>query len=386
MPSTSRTRPTVAVVLAGGRSSRFGSDKLEAPINGSSLLDAVLSGLPEETVVAVVGPPRPVSREVTFIHETPLGSGPAGAIVAGLKWALQRNPLAVVVAPADAPRAGGAASALLARLLEADAEGAAARTEAVVGVDGTGRLQPLLLALRSGAAEAIVKRAGVGGAAHAPAAFLLEAIEPYVRHPLSAVETFDIDTPAQLLAWEIQHSDPVTSLVAAVREWPARPGLPRVLAVDGLTGATVVTGDDFYSGALAELDRDALEQMPDDLICERVIDWRRLRAEALEPLLAGRPATFQAYDWNAADGRLGPTRQLAPSDLVIIDGVYSARVELLDLVDFCSYVDVDPDSRQDRYAERPDKPEWRDFWERGEQHYFRHLRPPASFDMVVEPA
>jgi hypothetical protein len=51
-----------------------------------------------------------------------------------------------------------------------------------------------------------------------------------------------------------------------------------------------------------------------------VIDWRRLRREALEPLRRGTAATYQPYDWEADDGRLAPLRSVAPGDPVILEG------------------------------------------------------------------
>ncbi len=44
-PSTSSTDVTV-VVLAGGTSRRFGSDKLAAPLHGSTVLETVVGSLP----------------------------------------------------------------------------------------------------------------------------------------------------------------------------------------------------------------------------------------------------------------------------------------------------------------------------------------------------
>jgi hypothetical protein len=45
---------------------------------------------------------------------------------------------------------------------------------------------------------------------------------------------------------------------------------------------------------------------------------------------------------------------------------------------------VDPRTRAERYAEREDDPEWLRFWERGEAHYFRAVRPSASFDLQLD--
>ena len=78
---------------------------------------------------------------------------------------------------------------------------------------------------------------------------------------------------------------------------------------------------------------------------DAVIDWERLRAEALLPLRAGQSATFQPYDWNADDGRLAPPKTIPAADVIIVEGVYAARPELADLVDVAVYLGVDPQVR-----------------------------------------
>ena len=75
-----------AVVLAGGRSRRMGGgDKTRLPVDGLSLLDRVLSALPADTGVVVVGEERQTVRPVTWAREEPPQSGPAAAIGAGLR-------------------------------------------------------------------------------------------------------------------------------------------------------------------------------------------------------------------------------------------------------------------------------------------------------------
>ena len=44
------------VVLAGGTSRRFGSDKLAAPLGGSTVLDTVLGSLPPASTTTVTSP------------------------------------------------------------------------------------------------------------------------------------------------------------------------------------------------------------------------------------------------------------------------------------------------------------------------------------------
>ncbi len=141
-------RRVTAVVLAGGASRRFRPDKLAERVEGQSLLDQVLASLPEQVAaVIVVGPVRDVARPVIFTSEEPAGGGPAAALVAGLRRALDESSDAIVTLPGDAPLAGKAASILLSRL-----EGEPS-IEAVVGVDASGREQPLQLALRPAAAR-----------------------------------------------------------------------------------------------------------------------------------------------------------------------------------------------------------------------------------------
>ena len=77
--------------------------------------------------------------------------------------------------------------------------------EAVVGIDPAGHEQPLQLALRRAAAEALVAAAGPSGAAGVSARRLLDALRPgLVSHELGPAELWDIDTPDQLLAWRLQ--------------------------------------------------------------------------------------------------------------------------------------------------------------------------------------
>ena len=70
--------------------------------------------------------------------------------------------------------------------------------------------------------------------------------------------------------------------------------------------------------------------------------------------------------------------------LIIVEGVYAARPELADLIDFTVYLGIDPEVRARRCAQREDEPGWRGFWERGEIYYFSDVRPPASFDLQLD--
>ena len=382
------------MVLAGGASQRFPPDKLAQLVDGEPLLDRTLASLPEDFVVVVVGPVRQVPRPVIFTSEDPPGGGPAAAMIAGLRRALAESADVIVVLPADAPLGGQAASTLLGRLEDEPS------TAAAVGIDVYGREQPLQLALRPAAARALLAGAGPGGAAGVSARRLLDALRPgLMSQELAPAELWDIDSPDQLIAWRLRSSSAVSSILELAIE--RRPGAERpvVIAIDGPSCAgksilatalalrsegSVLEGDDFYRQRLPTLTVTQRETMSDGAVVNAVIDWERLRAEALLPLRAGQSATFQPYDWDAHDGRLAPPKIIPAAAVIIVDGVYAARPELADLVDVAVYLGVDPQVRAVRYAERTDDPDWRRFWERGEAHYFRVVRPPASFDLRVD--
>lgn len=181
---------TWTVVLAGGASSRFGSDKLEADLDGRTLLDAALGSVPADLPVLVVGPERPVRRSVRFVREDPPGGGPAAALVAGLTAALDAGAEAVSTLPGDAPAAGTALPLLLAALDGPDL---------VVAVGADGQIFPLQVACTAAGALRILDGAGPSLGAGASVRRLLESLDPPpVRVVLPASALLDVDTPADL--------------------------------------------------------------------------------------------------------------------------------------------------------------------------------------------
>src|SRR4029450_8477146 len=106
--------------------------------------------------------------------EEPPGSGPAAAMIAGLRLALASDTEAVVVLPGDAPAAGRAAMALLSVLRSSGAA-------AVLAVDRSGRPQPLQLALRPPAAKALIAAAGDLAGAGESARQLVDRLRPPPR-------------------------------------------------------------------------------------------------------------------------------------------------------------------------------------------------------------
>jgi molybdopterin-guanine dinucleotide biosynthesis protein A len=175
------------IVLAGGSSRRFGSDKLAALLpDGRSVLGRCLLGMPSGWDLVVVGPLRPVPSEVServrWVRELPPGGGPLAGIAAGLQLV---TAAVVCVVPGDAPRAGEVLPLLVATL-EQDASLAAA-----VLSDGEGRANPVLAAYRAGRLREAVPDAP----ANVPARTLLALAHREVR---GAFEVRDVDTPEDL--------------------------------------------------------------------------------------------------------------------------------------------------------------------------------------------
>jgi molybdopterin-guanine dinucleotide biosynthesis protein A len=149
MPSTP---PDVAViVLAGGRSRRFGRDKLAEVVDGHALLDGALTAAQDHaSQVLVVGPRRDdLAPAFVQVQEEPAFSGPFAAVATALPYVVAGT---VVVLAGDLLDPGPLLPLLL-EALEAQPE-----ADAAVTVDPEGRRQPLLAAFRVAAL-----RAGIAG-------------------------------------------------------------------------------------------------------------------------------------------------------------------------------------------------------------------------------
>ncbi len=201
------TRPDLSgIILAGGRSSRFGRDKLAEPVGGEPLLWRplrVLADVCPELIVVVApdGPdpvlPKDVPATVRIARDPEAFGGPLVGLRAGCALATGRRVIAVA---GDQPGIRPDLLRLLADELDA-AGGTPVRAAALVDPDGV--LRPL---------PCVVDRARAIGAADA----LLAGSERRIRALLSALGaraveaarwrpvdpeaawTLDIDEPADL--------------------------------------------------------------------------------------------------------------------------------------------------------------------------------------------
>ncbi|MEX1170618.1 MAG: molybdenum cofactor guanylyltransferase, partial [Chloroflexota bacterium] len=97
-------RRVTAVVLAGGRSSRFGRDKLAEPVAGRPLLDHAINAVrPFATEVLVISSPDgspAVAGDVRVVHDPSPFEGPLMGLAAGLDQAQEAT---VLVTAGDIP-------------------------------------------------------------------------------------------------------------------------------------------------------------------------------------------------------------------------------------------------------------------------------------------
>ena len=107
-----------ALILTGGASSRFGSDKASAILAGKTLIEQIVDSLPKEWPIVIVGPEFANSRHsLHFTREEPIGGGPVSAVGAGLT-SLATEFVAVIAT--DMPFAGQVIQDLAERVILAD--------------------------------------------------------------------------------------------------------------------------------------------------------------------------------------------------------------------------------------------------------------------------
>ncbi len=209
-----RAGETTAIVLAGGRSSRFGSAKLDAQLDGISLLEhAIRAVAAVATEIIVALPADPAGRQpgvgaipgnpvVRFIRDPEAYGGPLVGLSAALEAASGR--LAIVVG-GDMPRLRPAVLEALLDRLGSSPDGPDRRVPEAIVLTSDGLLRPLPVALRVEAARRAVAatlESGERSLRGMLARLAIEELEPETWLALDpGSETLvDIDEPADLEA------------------------------------------------------------------------------------------------------------------------------------------------------------------------------------------
>ena len=142
------------------------------------------------------------------------------------------------------------------------------------------------------------------------------------------------------------------------RDLLATPGAVRLVGVDGCGAAGKTT----FAARLARAAGDAPVVHTDDFASfDRPMQWwPRLLAEVIDPLTRGRPAAFHPYDWVRSE-LSADTIEIAPTPLVVIEGVGATRKAWRDDLAHRIWVDAPRDLRLRRGLER-DGRHMLDFW------------------------
>ena len=179
----------VGLVIAAGRSRRFGADKALAQVAGVSLLQRALDRLtPHCAVVGVNAPPglllpAGVPR-IEDVAQSP--GGPLAGVLAGLLWAQAQGVELLVTLPCDTPLLP---ADLVRRLIEAVRERPCAVARTPSGVES------LCAAWRAELAEDLAARLAIG---HPPVHAYLEAHRcAFVDYPDTA-GFLNVNTPQDL--------------------------------------------------------------------------------------------------------------------------------------------------------------------------------------------
>jgi len=85
----------LGVVLAGGKSQRFGQNKSQVKLKGKMLIDYILSEIIDEYKEILIVTNEPInfieSDKISIIKDFKEGLGPLGGILSAMKWIKQNN-------------------------------------------------------------------------------------------------------------------------------------------------------------------------------------------------------------------------------------------------------------------------------------------------------
>lgn len=102
------TAPLGGVILAGGRASRFGTDKMFAPLGGQPLIAHAVARLRPQVAALAISANGDPARFADFglpVLPDPMPGfpGPLAGVLAGLDWARDRGLWGIVTAAGDTP-------------------------------------------------------------------------------------------------------------------------------------------------------------------------------------------------------------------------------------------------------------------------------------------
>ena len=152
----------------------------------------------------------------------------------------------------------------------------------------------------------------------------------------------------------------------------------------------VIEGDQFYAGGSGETwdGRSAEDKVA------MAMDWRRQHA-LLSNLRESGHASWRSFAWDAPDWDAHPppleadsqSLSISSTDVVLLEGAYSARPELHELLDVLVLLDPPSSVRRQQLLGREGdlyRDEWEARWSEAEDLYFGEVMAPHRFDLVID--
>jgi uridine kinase len=154
------------------------------------------------------------------------------------------------------------------------------------------------------------------------------------------------------------------------------------IGVDGFGGAGKTT----FAARIAEAVPRATVVHVDDFARPWIAEWDfdRFGADVVAPLLAGRPARYQRFDWPTET--LAEWYELQPGQVIVSEGVSSTRPETGVPWALTVWVEAPRDVRLQRALDRDGPelmPRWLDDWMPSEQAWAARAHPFGWIDLVI---
>ncbi|MGG0655328.1 uridine kinase family protein [Rummeliibacillus pycnus] len=148
---------------------------------------------------------------------------------------------------------------------------------------------------------------------------------------------------------------------------------------DKCSNVTVVHMDDFYLPS-----SQIIKLSPEKKPIGADFDWKRVLNQVLKPISQNQEGQYQRYDWEQDD--LAEWHTVPIGGIVIVEGVYSIREELVNKYDFTIWVNCPREIRLLRGLERDgevSRDMWENNWMISEDIYVNEHKPYERVDLVV---